>query len=116
MKKLFLFIFLAVGLISCNKEADRKESSLADGPVSFNITVAQTKAAKTDWAEGDKIYVFFYGLSYKYLILEMHNGHWTNTPGGGTITAADLAGLTVNTLTAVHFPVAVDVAFSDGML
>ena len=59
MKKLFLFIFLAVGLISCNKEADRKESSLADAPVSFNITVAQTKAAKTDWAEGDKIYVFF---------------------------------------------------------
>ena len=116
MKKAFLFLCMAAGLMSCAKDVldPQEENSQKEGvPMTFNVTVLETKAAKTDWADGDKIYVFFNGLETKYLLLERSSGAWTNTSGGGTLLDTDFSGLGTKKLTAVHFPVAVDVAYAD---
>lgn len=81
--------------------------------MTFNVTVLETKATKTDWADGDKIYVFFNGLETKYLVLSYDGTEWSNTSVGGTLLDSDFSGLGTKTLTAVHFPMAVDVAYAD---
>ena len=117
MKKALLFLCLAAGLMSCAQEIlnTEKETPKNEGaPMTFHVTVLETKAAKADWADGDKIYVFFNGLETKYLVLERSNGSWTDTSGGGTLLDSDFSGLGTKALTAVHFPVAVDVTFAEG--
>ena len=115
MKKTFLLLIMAAGLLSCAKEmTPAPEQAPAGVPMSFNITVTSTKAAKADWANGDVVYVFFKGLEEKYLSLSYDGSEWTTASGGGTLTDTDFSGLTTKTLTAVHLPVAVDVAFADG--
>lgn len=114
MKKAIILLCIAMGLMSCAKEILESENVLNEGvPMTFNVTVLDTKASKTTWAEGDKIYVFFNGLASKYLILENNGSTWTNTSGGGTLLSADFDGLITKKLAAVHFPVAVDVAYAD---
>ena len=112
MKKAFLLLCMAAGLMSCAKDVLNTQNEGV--PMTFNVTVLETKAVKDAWADGDKIYVFFNGLETKYLILERSSGSWTNTSGGGTLLDTDFDGLGTRTLTAVHFPVAVDVAYAAG--
>lgn len=118
MKKAILFLCMAAGLVSCAKEvlSPEKETPQKDGvPMTFNVTVLETKAAKADWADGDKIYVFFSGLETKYLVMTYSTGTgWSDASGGGDLLDTDFSNLGTKTLTAVHFPVAVDVTFADG--
>lgn len=115
MKKTFLFLIMAAGVLSCAKEmTPAPEQAPAGVPMSFNITVTGTKAAKTEWANGDVVYVFFKGLEEKYLSLSYDGSKWTTASGGDTLTDTDFNGLTTKTLTAVHLPVEADVAFVDG--
>lgn len=115
MKKTFLFLIMAAGLLSCAKEMTPAPEQAPSGvPMSFNITVTGTKAEKTNWANGDVVYVFFKGLEEKYLSLSYDGSKWTTASGGDTLTDTDFNGLTTKTLTAVHLPVAVDVTFADG--
>ena len=84
MKKTSLLICLAAVLLSCAKEAinPKEENTRNEGvPMTFNLTVLETKAAKTDWADGDKIYVFFNGLATKYLTLTYDGSSWSNHAG-----------------------------------
>lgn len=108
---------MAAGLLSCtNDDNNLEEQTPAGVPMTFNITVDEgttTRADKTDWADGDKIYVFFNGLATKYLVLTYDGTAWSNASGGGTLESTDFSGLGTQTLTAVHFPVAVDVAYAD---
>ena len=114
MKKALLLLCLVAELISCTKETfDVNKEDAVGIPMTFNFSVADTKAAKTNWANTDKIYVFFNGLATKYLILEYDGSSWSNTSGGGTLLSTDFDGLGITTLTAVHFPIAVDVAYAD---
>ena len=118
MKKTLLLLCLAAGLLSCAKELiNPQEENARNGgvPMQFDIRVSDadaTKAAKTAWAYGDKIYVFFNGLEAKYLTLTYSGSIWVND--AGTLEYNDFDGLGTRKLTAVHFPVAVDVAFADG--
>ena len=109
---------MASGLLSCTDDSlvPQVEEIPASVPMQFDIKVAdnaETKATKTNWASGDIIYVFFNGLATKYLILEYNGNTWSNTSGGGDLLNTDFDNLSTKTLTAVHFPVAVDVAFAD---
>ena len=116
MKKAILLLCMAAGLMGCAKEIldPGKETPQNEGvPMTFNVTVLETKAAKTAWADGDKIYVFFNGLETKYLVLAYNGSSWTNTSGGGTLLDSDFSGLGTKKLTAVHFPVDVSVAYAD---
>ena len=118
MRKLMLFVFLTAGIISCSKEIiETVEDTPTAVPMSFNITVVEkpdTRAAKTGWADGDVIYVFFKGLESKYLTLSFDGSNWSNASAGGVLTNEDFSGLSTLTLTAVHFPVPVDVTFDNG--
>ena len=116
MKKAFFLLCMAAGLVSCAKDildTEEDNTQKVGVPMTFNVTVLETKATKTDWASGDKIYVFFNGLETKYLILTYNGSSWTNTSGGGALLDTDFSGLGTKTLTAVHFPVTVDVAYAD---
>ena len=84
--------------------------------MSFNLTVTdgpETKAAKTAWEENDVIYVFFKGLGEKYLKLTYNGSSWDNASGGGTLLDTDFANLSDKTLTAVYYPVPVNVTYVD---
>lgn len=117
MKKAIIFLCMAAGLVSCAKEAlnPENENAQAEGvPMSFDVTVLETKAAKTAWADGDKIYVFFNGLETKYLVMTYSTRTgWSDASGGGTLLDSDFSGTGTKTLTAVHFPVDVTVAYAD---
>ena len=102
--------------MSCSKEILNTENDnlQKEGvPMTFNVTVLDTKAAKTTWTDGDIVYVFFKGLENKYLVLTYDGSEWSNTSGGGTLLDTDFSGLGTKKLTAVHFPVAVDIAYAD---
>ncbi|MBQ9451065.1 MAG: hypothetical protein IJU34_07120 [Bacteroidales bacterium] len=116
MRKTIILLFSAAGLLSCTKELAGTQEPAAGVPMNFEISVEETKASKTGWADGDKIYVFFNGLETKYLIMtySSESGSWSDTSGGGDLLDTDFSGLGTRTLTAVHFPVAVDVNYSDG--
>ncbi len=116
MRKTIILLFAAAGLLSCTKELAGTQEPAAGVPMNFEISVEETKASKTGWADGDKIYVFFNGLETKYLIMtySSESGSWSDTSGGGDLLDTDFSGLGTRTLTAVHFPVAVDVNYSDG--
>lgn len=117
MKKAILFLCLAAGLVSCAKEVLNSENETLQNegiPMTFDVTVLETKATKTAWADGDKIYVFFNGLETKYLVMTYSTSTgWSDASGGGTLLDTDFSGLGTKKLTAVHFPVAVDVAYAD---
>ena len=107
---------MAAGLMSCAKEVLNPQEEIARNegvPMTFDVTVLETKAAKTDWADGDKIYVFFNGLETKYLILTYDGSSWANTSGYGELLSTDFDDLDNKTITAVHFPVDVTVAYAD---
>ena len=115
MKKAII-ILCALGLLSCAKEPVLPQEPAAGVPMSFEINVTETKAAKSAWADGDKIYVFFAGMETKYLVMTFDAGTdaWTDAPGAGAFLDADFSVLASKTLTAVHFPVPVDVTYAAG--
>ena len=114
MKKAII-ILCALGLLSCAKEPVEPQEAAAGLPMKFEINVAETKAEKSAWADGDKIYVFFKGMESNYLVMTFDAGTdtWANAPGARTFLDTDFSGLASKTLTAVHLPVAVDVAYAD---
>lgn len=116
-KTIIAFICMVAGLLSCTNDDNFVEEQTSAGvPMTFNISVdegAATRAAKTAWANGDKIYVFFNGLETKYLVLTYDGTSWSYTSGGGTLESTDFSGIETKTITAVHFPVAVDVTYAD---
>lgn len=121
MKKTFAILCAAAALFACSKvetapidEIQTPAEKVTNAtPVSFNVTVndmADTKVAKSAWADGDVIYIKFNGINDKYIYIT-YNGStssWDVTESA-TFTAADFDGKTL-TLGAVYFPVAVDVS------
>ena len=101
--------------MGCAKEmVPASEENQTGKPMTFEINVLQTKAAKTDWATGDVIYVFFQGISDKYLALTYNGSGWDESCPAGDLLDTDFASVSDYKLAAVHFPVAVDVSFDEG--
>ena len=101
MKKILVLALAAFALFSCQKE-NAVESSKEKALV-FDITVNQmgTKAVKTDFADGDKIYVFFEDVTgANYVTLEKSGSDW-NASVTGTISGLSASG---KKMYAVHFP------------
>ena len=117
MKRIILMILMSAGVLSCAREnlvPAEGNTEASDAPVSFHIDVAETKAEKSVWADGDVIYVFFKGMESKYLKLTCTGAGWSNSPGAADFVPGDFSALSEETLTAVHFPVAVDVSYAGG--
>ena len=98
MKKTMIVLSALIALVACNKENTRPEST----PTVFNITINRaddTKAAKTDWENGDVVYVFFSTVAApNYLKYTYDGGAWSNTKVGDfDITEA-------GKMTAIYLP------------
>ncbi len=118
MKKILFIALAALMAFACNKlqsEAELETPSDAPiGQIAFNITVNHpnpgTKATKTGWESGDKVYVFFNNVAVadtpKYAILTYDGTNWTSAFSVGW----DGTGLAESgaTMTAVYFPFAGD--------
>ena len=107
MKKAFILMCLAAGLLSCAKETVPQEETKGV-PMTFEFSVdGQTKASKTAWTDIDVIYVFFKGIEGKFLILNYDSAtqEWWSyiEPGDASLTDTDFEGLD-HTLTAVYLP------------
>ena len=104
-KALFALLFTAV-VFSCAKQEDlkvaRQPGLIEITDLSFDFTVKcpeDTRAVKSRWESGDKVFIFFSGLSTGYVTLEYGTAGWS-TPevsGSGTISPD-------GTLTAVYLP------------
>ena len=107
MKKTIIAIGIAAfAFAACNKEnvapvAPRQEGIDASKVV-FNFTVKngeETKAVKTGWESGDKIFIFFNNVTTAYVTVTRGASDW-DTPvlnGSATLTAS-------GSLTAVYLP------------
>lgn len=112
MKKILSFFAIATMLlVSCLKETVDStgeiasvEGVFAPGKYTFNVEVAETKAVKTAWENGDKIFVFFDDAATKaasdvsnlpYITLVFNGEEWVaddekapaEIPASGTLSA-----------------------------
>lgn len=111
MKKLFITLSAAVfALVACNKETPVVEKGPAEATkLAFNFQVNHpddTKAVKTAWENGDKIYVFFEGISGegKYLTLSYNGSAWTSYSTNDLAVGDFGADGSTVTMHAVFFP------------
>jgi len=116
MKKAIIVLSIALAVAACDKLSPVIEiTSENDSVVTFNISVEsnETKAVKSEWANGDKIYVFFEGLAEKWLELTYDGSIWSAEDGNGTFVAGDFSALGTKELTAVHLPVDATVTYAN---
>ena len=121
MKKVFvILIALAATMVACDKVADVNDPMDSVKDIVFNMEVKQadaqdTKAVKTGWEKGDKVYVFFKGLvgADKYAIFSYDGSAWTKD--ANAITAGDLESVAGDKqLTAVYFPFGTPIFTANG--
>ncbi len=103
-------------VFSCSKQQERMEidkTGLFDiSSLTFNFSVNspdETKAVKTGWETGDKIFVFFSGLSTGYVTFEYGASSWCEPEVSGTGSISP-----EGTLTAVYLPFGNDETPSHG--
>lgn len=107
MKRIFEYIVVAVALMACNKviETPIPENSQSQ-TVAFHFSFTQADEntkAKTDWADGDKIIVFFEGIEGKWCTMSYDGSSWTQTTSDD-FEVSDFSGIADKKLNAVHFP------------
>ncbi len=108
---LFVLVLTAVSgwVVSCGKQSSGTEKSMT-----FNIKVLGTKSDNEAWSKGDKLLVFFDEVAGKYISLVFDGiNDWTVTPSE-TFLESDFKAVGNKRLTAIYFPVAVDVSYADG--
>jgi hypothetical protein len=111
MKKLYLFLCAALALAACgqiNQEEGKPEEakSVQDLVFDFNVRYpGETKVVKAGWEDGDKVFVFFEGVTTGYVTMtyDKSNKSWGIPVFNGT---ADVSSLTASgkKLTAVFLP------------
>ena len=121
MKTKYVLIAIAFTLISCVKEISPIDKN--NKPIVFKVSVnEETKASsKTNWVEGDVVYVVFKGITTKYLQLirdENEPDGWRKVGQNTSFTASDFSGIAEadKKLTAVYFPVSTNASLSGGVL
>ena len=104
MKKALLILALALAALSaCQKSGPAEETVAATyslSQLSFHFSVqypTETKAVKSGWTEGDKIFVFFSGVTTRYVTLSYSESAWATPavhgegspelPSSGLLTA-----------------------------
>ncbi|MBQ9891828.1 MAG: hypothetical protein IJM35_01580, partial [Bacteroidales bacterium] len=108
MRKTLLILCAFAALFSCSKiqEAGQGDEFRVNIRVSRSDDFASTKATvKSDWADGDMIYLFFQGLETKFLELSYDGsgGKWTGLSQNG-LEILDLENAVTKKMTAVFLP------------
>lgn len=107
MKRATILICLVCGL-SCGKQTLPKDTQMV-----FNINVIDTKAENDSWISGDKIHVFFNEIGGKYVTLAYDGKEWSLSESEAFL-AADFQSAGKKVLTAMYFPVLMDISYADG--
>ena len=85
MKKTLLFAAAVLALAACSKESSMKEEGAIDASkIVFDIKVENadaTKGVKTDWQNGEVVYVFFEGNTTQYvrMVYDDYESTWEYT-------------------------------------
>lgn len=110
MKKYFAILFAAIAFTACNKmnEVNNLDNQKDQTPVTFKFSVNQNDdtKAKSSWASGDVVYVFFKGIGEKFIKMSYDGTNWTTTASPEPFVAGDFSGIADENkkLTAIHFP------------
>ena len=83
-----------------------------------------TKALKTEWADGDVIYIKFNGIDTKFMTITYNGSTWVaqaydnaSTPQITTFEVSDFSGISDDDkkLGAIHYPVAVNASLDQNV-
>lgn len=104
MKKKWIIASLVLALAACSKEnpAVETEGYLDASKLKFDFRITradETKAVKTAWEKGDKIFFFFENISTAYVTMEFDGSSWVSKMNG----TADFP-VAGQKLTAVYLP------------
>ncbi|MBR5180575.1 MAG: hypothetical protein IKW90_17505 [Lachnospiraceae bacterium] len=108
-KKVFIYALIIIGTItltSCSKDdnSNTRQRDLKFNIVVNNTSVNETKAVKTGWENGDKIFVFFSERSYcdEFATLTFDGSKWNGAVEG--YSCLDPDDLNSGTMYAVYIP------------
>lgn len=113
-KGLLILVTALLTLSSCWKENPAVEEgrtyALSSLRFEFIIDRVETKGIKTEWESGDKVFVFFSGVTNAYVTMSYNGTSWSSASNG----AANLN--QTGNLTAIYLPYVGDVqpTYSDG--
>ena len=103
MKKTMIVLSAVFALMACNKVAPETENNgtIDASKVVFDFTINNaeaTKAVKTGWENGDKVFIFFNGITTAHVTTVYNGTAWTPTLNGSATLPAS------GKLTAVYLP------------
>lgn len=103
MKKTIVILSGLLALVACNKVAPETENNgtIDASKVVFNFTInnaEDTKAVKSKWENGDKVFIFFNGITTAHVTTAYNGTAWTPTLNGSATLSSS------GKLTAVYLP------------
>ena len=116
MKKVLLILVTALLVLSsCRKETPVQEEgrTYALSSLRFELIIDRldTKGIKNDWESGDKVFVFFSGVTNAYVTMTFNGSNWSSSPSNGAVSLSQ-----TGELTAIYLPYVGNVqpVYSDG--
>ena len=106
MKKITLLFAAAFAFAACQKESVKDNTPISDTKLVFNLDInyaSVTKAIKTGFVNGDKIFIFFEGVTSGYATIVYDGSKFGDETLNGGLTVNDLAE-SGKTLRAIFLP------------
>lgn len=106
MKKITLLFAAVLAFAACQKESVMDNTPISDTKLVFNLDInyaSVTKAIKTGFVNGDKIFIFFEGVTSGYATIEYDGSKFGDETLNGSLTVNDLAE-SGKTLRAIFLP------------
>lgn len=106
MKKTILIFAAAFAFAACQKESANDNAPVSTSEIVFDLDVTYgpaTKATKKGWAAGDKIFIFFEGVTSGYATIVYDGSKFGDETLNGGLTVNDLAE-SGKTLRAIFLP------------
>lgn len=106
MKKITLLFAAAFAFAACQKESVMDNTPISDTKLVFNLDInyaSATKAIKSGFVNGDKIFIFFEGVTSGYATIEYDGSKFGDETLNGGLTVNDLAE-SGKTLRAIFLP------------
>lgn len=104
-KSLFILLLVLAALSSCRKEypVEKPAVTYDISQLRFNLIInypETTKAVKSGWENGDKVFIFFTGKTSGYVTIVFDGNNWSAPSASGTVSFSETSG----TLTAIYLP------------
>ena len=106
MKKITLLFAAVLAFAACQNEFDMDNTPISDTKLVFNLDInyaSVTKAIKTGFVNGDKIFIFFEGVTSGYATIEYDGSKFGDETLNGGLTVEDLDA-SGKTLRAIFLP------------